>query len=195
MNTKISAGLFLSALALMLIWVGCITTGTVVITAKLAPDANGNPLNLQYNMVDFFQNGGEMEVDLRDDEDFIEYKDDIKNIDNFGFYAQVINNESYPVTFQLFLEENINANWESAQMAFDSSDHLIFTGWTIPAYDTMTITWNESMQYITGLIDIQPALERGYFSIYPIGRDAGANVAFDLTIDSMVVIVTLTGSK
>ncbi len=197
MKSKLNISVFLATIALMLIWVGCIGTGTVVVTAKLAPDANGNPVAIQHTTTDFFDNGGEMLVDLTDDADYAEYKDDIKNIDNIGFYAKVKNNESYPVTFQLFLEEDTAANWPTAQMVLDSagSNHLIFTGWTIPAFDSVAISWNESMQYITGLIDIKSALERGYFSIYPIGRKDQSEVFFDLTVDSMVVIVTLTGSK
>lgn len=195
MNRNKFAGLFLSILALMLIWVGCITTGTVVVTAKLAPDAGGNPIRLQQNTANYALNGGEIFVDLRNDTDYNDYKDNIKNIDNIGFYAKVVNNEFYPITFQLFLDEETNPHWTSAQMVFDSSDYLIFTGLTIPSRDSVTINWNESMQYITGLIDIKDALERGYFWIYPIGRDANANVNFNIRIDSMVVIVTLTGSK
>jgi hypothetical protein len=168
---------------------GCLSTGTVVITAKLSPDADGNPIHVSNQL---FAQNGEMEVDLSDNATFKQYRDDIRNIDNIGFYLEVTNNEPQPVDFQLFLEPNTSANYESVQEMLDSLTNIILTGVNVPAGKTVTIDWNQSIQYVTNLDEFKDVLKGGAFSLYAavLPRDA-----FDVTIDSLVVIVTLTGTK
>lgn len=168
---------------------GCLTTGTAVITAKLSPDAQGNPIRVSNYL---FATNGEFEVDLNDNATFKDYKDDIRNIDNIGFYLKATNNDPVDMTFQLFLEPDTSANYDSAQQLVDSYTDLILTDITIPANQTVIIDWNQSMEYVTNLDNFKDAIEGGVFSLYAaaIPRDV-----FDVTIDSLVVIVTLTGSK
>lgn len=167
---------------------GCLFTGTVVVTAKLAPDAASNPItisNLSYS-------AGKIDVDLNNDPTFNDYKDNINNIDNIGFYGKFRNNNFFDLTFQVFLESDPEKTWTSAEMAADSATALVFTGLTLSARETTEVTWNESMEYITNLDDIKAILETGRFSIYPavVQREE-----FNIAIDSLVLIITLTGSK
>ena len=179
-------------LAVLALLIGCITTATFVTTAVLV--TGSSPLDL----ADEDYSGGELEADLTDDEDFKDNRNKIKNIDNIGFYAKITNNTLDPVIFQLFLEEDISKNWDQmespAQVVVDSTTALILTGLTIPGSGTVTMNWNESMNYITGLGYIKDIIETGSFAIYPIARRGpDFDVDFDITIDSLVVIVTFTG--
>jgi|GEM_PF-3336930 len=185
---KINRWSAVSLVAAALVAVGCIMTGTYVATAKLVPDKNSQIVTVStYPGQD---SGVKLVVDLRDDPDFLENQDKIKDIESIGFYLKARNNLAGGVTFQLFLEEDTTKEWTNAQMVVDSSTELVFTGLTIPGNRTVTVEWNESIQYITNLQVIKDILEGGRFSIYPVAipRDD-----FRITIDSLVVIVTLSG--
>lgn len=182
---RLSAVSFVAAVILA---AGCIMTGTYVATAKLVPDKNSSSVTVStYPGQD---SGVKLVVDLRDDADFRDNQDKIKDIESIGFYLKARNNLAGGVTLQLFLEEDTTKEWTNAQMVVDSSTELVFTGLTIPGNKTVTVDWNQSMQYITNLQAIKDILETGRFSIYPVAipRDD-----FSITIDSLVVIVTLSG--
>lgn len=188
MYPVITVALFLAAFA------GCIMTATVLVTAKLSPNDAGQPIRI----TDTEYSGGRIVVNLNGDEDFEEYKDNIKNIDNIGFYLEASNPSFNPVTFQLFLEPDTLKNWTDAQMPIDSGSLLIFTGLTVPgrtqstALGKVVVTWEESIEYINELEAIKTYLKDGVFSVYPnvVPRDD-----FDITVDSLVLILTLTGQK
>ena len=61
----------------------------------------------------------------------------------------------------------------------------------------MTIDWNESLQYITNLDLFKDVIADGVFSLYLAAIDpvSGSRDNFNLTVDSLVFIVTLTGKK
>lgn len=171
-------------LAAAVLVAGCITTATYVVTAKLIP--NPSPVRI----TDHSYSEAELEVDLSTDHDFRENQDKIKNIESIGFYVQVKNNRPAAVSFQLFLEEDTAKNWPTGAIAADSATELVFTGLVLPGSSSVTVDWNASMAYITSLDAIKKILERGRFSLYPVAipRDD-----FDVTIDSLVVIVTISG--
>ena len=176
----------------ILIIAGCITTGTVVVTARLAPNDDGESIII----TDATFENGKIVVDLNDDPDFKDYKAQIKNIDNIGFYMEATNNEFTDANVQLFLEPDTSKNWNDPLMPVDSGSNLIFTGFSIPGRTGVPITkivnWEQSFQYITGLADVKSALETGVFAIYP---NVVPRAGFNVTIDSLVIIITLTGNK
>ncbi|MDD4050555.1 MAG: hypothetical protein PHR28_01470 [candidate division Zixibacteria bacterium] len=174
-----------AVIAAALLAAGCIMTATYVVTVRLAP----NPLPIKVSTVSD-SSAVKRVVDLRDDSDFRDNQDKIKDIESIGFYLKAKNNLADAVTFQLFLEEDTTKDWEDAQMVADSSTELIFTGLTIPGNQTVTVDWNQSMGYVTGLPAIKKILEGGRFSIYPVAIPRNN---FSVTIDSLVVIVTVSG--
>ena len=184
---KLTAAAILGTAVLL---TGCIVTGTVVLTVPIIPNADYNVLDINHNDI----SGSEIEVDLSDDGDFKEVSDKINDIDNLGFYLSVKNNLDTAVIFQLLIEEDTSKNWDTRDsavyMVVDSATVLIFHGLTIPAGQTKVVEWDESMKYITDLESAKRILETGSFSIYPaaIPRDN-----FSVSIDSLVVIVTITG--
>ncbi len=167
---------------------GCIMTGTVVITASPVPNADGETVTIS----DLNYSGAEIEVDLTNDATFKEYRDDIRNIENIGFFLKATNHEVTDTTFQLFLEPDTAKNFDSVWAILVSPADLILTGLVIPGGESVTIDWNESMEYVTNLDKYKEVLEGGVFSLYPASLD---RENFNFTIDSLVVIVTLTGKK
>jgi hypothetical protein len=164
---------------------GCIMTATYVVTVKLVP----NPGSITVSTIQH-TSATKLVVDLRDDSDFRDNQDKIKDIESIGFYLKAKNNLDQAVTFQLFLEADTTKDWLNAQMVADSSTELVFTGLNIPANQTVSVDWNQSMGYVTGLPAVKDILEKGRFSIYPVAipRDN-----FSVTIDSLVIIVTISG--
>jgi hypothetical protein len=187
-NRKYSAAA--SIILAIIILAGCITTGTIVITAKVAPKPDDSPIAISNQ--DYTE--GKIIVDITNDASFKDYKGNIKNIDNIGFYARVRNEISADATFQLFLEGDTSITWTSPDTVVlpASGTYLIFTGLMIPAGDTVEVTWNESMEYIDNLDEIKEVLETGIFSLYPVAIPRNN---FRIEIDSLVVIITLTGKK
>jgi hypothetical protein len=182
----IAAVVFIAIIALL---AGCLTTGTAVITARLAPDSEGNSVRVTNLNFGTF---AEMEVDLKDDATFRDYQDDIKNIDNIGFYLSITNNKAADVTFQLFLEPDTTVNYESVDGMVEAYADIILTDLTVPGFQKVVVDWNQSMEYVTNLLEFKDVLAGGVFSIYAA---ALPRADFDVTIDSLVAIVTLTGNK
>jgi hypothetical protein len=198
MNRAKLTYIFLPALIATVI-AGCVFTSTVVITQKVAPDSNGDPIifiNQGYPS-DTRIEGCEQLINLNDNSTFNDFKADIKNIDNVGFYISAENNLYSSTMFQLFLVPDTSKHYISPQMLVDSLADLVLTDVTIPARSKVTIDWNESMQYITNLDLFKSTIEDGVFSLYLAALDpeTGARDNFNLKIDSLVFIVTLTGKK
>lgn len=190
-RSKLSYMLFPTLVAVII--AGCVFTSTVVITHKVAPDSAGEPIaitNLSYT-------GGKQVVNLNDNSTFNDFKADIKNIDNIGFYLSVENNLFSPTMFQLFLVPDTLKDYQSPQMLVDSLADLVLTGVTVPARSQVVIGWNESMQYITNLDLFRSTIENGAFSLYLAALDTqtGRRDNFNLKVDSLVFILTLTGKK
>jgi hypothetical protein len=181
---------------------GCVFTSTVVITSRVAPDDNGESITitgLNYTK-------GEQVVDLNKNATFNDFKSDIKNIDNIGFYLSVENNlfSATPTMFQLFLVPDTSKHYTSAQMLVDSLADLVLTGVLIPGRTAtspeppqVTVDWNKSLEYITNLDLFKSVISDGVFSLYLAALDpeTGSRDNFNLTVDSLVFIVTLTGKK
>ena len=89
-------------------------------------------------------------------------------------------------------EPDTAANYDSIAVMIDEGTDLILTGVPIPENQAVTIDWNQSMEYITNLDYYKDVLEGGVFSLYAA---AIPREVFDVTIDSLVVIITLSGSK
>jgi hypothetical protein len=175
-------------LILAVIGAGCITTSTGVVKVGLAPDENGNPVRIRHLNSPIT----ELEVNLEDDPTFKDYQNDIRSIDNIGFHVSGENNMFSSTTFQIFLEPDTAANYLHIDSLLDNFVGLILTGVIFPDRGTVVIDWNASMEYVTGLDEFKEVLKGGVFSLYPtaIPRDN-----FDINLDSLVVIVTLSGSK
>jgi hypothetical protein len=204
-NLKLSY-IFLPALIAVVI-AGCVFTSTVVITSKVAPDKYGDPItfvDLNYPETTRID-GCEQLVDLTKNATFNDFKTDIKNIDNIGFYLSVKNNRFNNTTkFQLFLVPDTSKHYLSPQMLVDSLADLVLTDVLVPGPTAtspdpprVTIDWNESLQYITNLDLFKEVISDGVFSLYLAALDpaTGARDNFNLTVDSLVFIVTLTGKK
>ncbi|MCP4566090.1 MAG: hypothetical protein GY841_00775 [FCB group bacterium] len=180
------AFVFIGILSLALLLTACIPTGTIVITYVVSPDDAG----VKINLTDSEYSEGEQEVDLNDDGDFEDIKDNIESIDNIGFYLEVTNNQSTAITFQLLLEPDTSLNYTTAEAAADTVIAVILNSLTVPGDATTTINWNESMGYVGDLEFATTAIKSGNFALYPVALPTND---FDLTIDSLVVIVTITG--
>jgi hypothetical protein len=176
-----------AAVVIVLTAAGCLITGTFVITATLVPNES-NPDHVDISNLTY--TNGELEADLNGDSDFEDNKDKIRNIDAVGFYAEVTNLRSEPVSFYLFIEEDTSANWSSSANVIDSATAVVFTGFTLAANQSRIVTWDESLAYVSVDQRVKDIVETGSFSLYPAATPSDL---FSIRVDSLVVIVTLTG--
>jgi hypothetical protein len=184
MNKKLL--ILLAVISAAAIITGCIITGTVVITFLVVPDPD--PVTVTPATFE----DGELTVDLNDDEDYLEYKDDIKNIDNVSFYLSVRNNQASPVTFQILIDPDTLNDWTSIEDAIDDGVDVMFSDLTLPGSSTIILDWEEATPYTSQAEEIKTILKSGVFSIYPAAIPRNN---FNITIDSCIVVVTLTGGK
>jgi len=184
MNKRIL--ILLAVVAAAAIITGCIFSGTVVITVLAVPD----PDPVTVTNATFAD--GELEIDLKDDENYVEYKDDINNIDNVSFYLSVHNNQATPVTFQILIDPDTSNNWTDIEDAIDHGVDVLFSDLTLPGSSTLILDWDEAVPYTSQADDIKEILMEGVFSAYPAAIPRNN---FSITIDSCVVVITLSGSK
>ena len=183
MNKKLL--MLLAVISIAAIIAGCIITGTVVITVVAVPDPD------PVTVTDATFEDGELEIDLNDDEDYLNYRDDINNIDNVSFYLSVRNNQASPVTFQMLIDPDTSNNWTDIEDAIDHGVDLLFTDLTLPGASTVILDWEEATPYTSQAEEIKEILLEGVFSIYPAAIPRND---FSITIDSCVAVITLTGS-
>jgi len=168
---------------------GCLTSSTSVATVKLSPNRQGEAIRVSDQL---FATNGEIEVYLDSNAVFKDYKGDISNIDNIGFYMKLTNNDPKDVSFQLFIEPDITADYDSVQQMINEYVELLVPQIDIPANQTVTIDWGQSVQYVEDPQLFADLIKGGVFSLY-VG--AMPHDVFDITLDSLVMVITLTGNK
>lgn len=186
---KINLTILAVLLAVAAILAGCLTSSTEVITVKLSPNAQGDPIRVSDQL---FAANGEIEVNLENNAAFKDYQDDIRNIDNIGFYLSITNNDPEDVVFQLFLEPDTTADYDSVQQVIDNYVELLIPHISVPANKRVTLDWGQSVEYVESAQYFEDIIKGGAFSLY-VG--AVPHDVFDITLDSLVLVITLTGVK
>ncbi|MFH2036526.1 MAG: hypothetical protein ABIJ45_09000 [Candidatus Zixiibacteriota bacterium] len=126
-------------------------------------------------------------VDMADDEDWTDNKDDINNIDQIGFRLWIDNNGASEATPVFYMTDSMTTIFTSAQDVKDSAT-VILSGMTIPAGATLHVDYPTSIGYIKNFGLLKTVVETGKFTIYSVTED----LPYDLHIDSVTVIVTVT---
>ena len=128
------------------------------------------------------------QVDITDEEDWDEHKDDIDFIDAVGVEFYITSTEATDVTFNAYVDDYSGIGPLPASIP--STATLIIDGLTVPPGETV-ITYKESLSFLTGIDRLKELVKLGRFDYY--GTSTG-NDGNTFVIDSGKVIITFSAS-
>lgn len=176
MNKTKTLLILLSSLILAVALSGCkyIISGTFVFVEDIEFSAYGGFY--------FYQ------VDITDEPDWENHKDDIDFVDAVGVEFHIISEEPGDVTFNAYVDEYSGPG--STPTSIPSTATKIIDGLVVPPGET-TITYAGSLKILTGIDRLKTLVKKGKFDYY--GQSTG-NVGTTFVIDKGKVIITLSGS-
>lgn len=171
---QIAGGALLTAVALIL--AGCIVTGTFIADLMVRDLTFAATENLYYE-----------QVDLTENEDWDEHKDDIKSIDLVGFELWIENTSGSAQTFKGYIDDANNQLYQT-QALVEANATIILDELTLAPGDNY-VSYPESFAYIKNLETMRTLLESGQFNVYGLATGG----TFEL--DSLRVVVTFTAGQ
>lgn len=163
----------LAGLGLLAI-VGCLVSGTFIETLKI---------NAFYSKS--YEPFQAHSVDLTTKQIWIDHQDDIKNISDVRVRATI--EELSGNTAEGAVYFSTNGSYTTATALRSATDaFIVFSGLTIPAGGTVTMTFAESASYRQNLDQALKLVETGQFYIYVITPEG----PFDLHVTDITVMVT-----
>lgn len=170
-------------LAATLLLAGCLVSGTFTIVVFISgQELDDNHPNGFYHYV----------VDLTDEEDWDDHKDDIENIDVIGFDLWVRNMRSTATTFNAWVDDLGDAQITNPAL-LDANATPILQDLVIAAGpDVVThITYAESLGHLRNVAALKAYVKGGQFRLY--GHSEGTpTIGDDYILDSVRVVVTFT---
>jgi len=128
-------------------------------------------------------------VNLNEEEDYVEHKEDIKSVDEISVVALMKNNLDAPAEVKMYLSDDLTLT-SVAQIENPENATLVFVGPTVPASSTLRIGWTDGYRYVVDKNTVvDQVLGDGIFALY-----ATADGEFNLQIKAEVA-VTLTVGK
>ncbi len=167
------SGILLTVVALLL--AGCLITGTFIADIMIR--------DFDVNTDTFYAE----QVDLTEDEDWEDHKDDIKSIDLVGFELWINNTSGSAQSFKAFIDDANEQLYQTAVLV-EANATVILDELTLDPGDNY-ISYPNSFNYLRNLETIRTLLEAGQFNAY------GITTGGTFELDSMRVIVTFTAGE
>ncbi|MFH2056744.1 MAG: hypothetical protein ABIJ61_12360 [bacterium] len=161
--------------AAALLTAGCIVTGNIVILIDVG-DFGISPSGLfGYEYVDLTQNS-----------DYNDHKEDLNSIDDVGFVCKIQNTGSSSATGKLYIATGGSSS--SSPTAIPTNKILVLDGITVAAGQTRTITLEESYDYLKNFEDARDAILDEKFTVYWEVPNP-----YDVQVMDMVVVLSING--
>jgi hypothetical protein len=126
------------------------------------------------------------EVDLREDEDWQEYHDNVTGISRILFAFWVINPVAGDATAQFYISGN--GDLATAQQIQNQAT-LVLDGITVPAQDSVYVSAQDSYQYFRNVDELADRFIEGQFYLYCLSKTA----PFEIVVpDSAAFVVEFT---
>jgi hypothetical protein len=165
-------GLVLVSLALG----GCLLiSGTFVVTESFSFDVS-DYLSFQA-------------VDLTENSDWQDHKDNIDMIDAVGFSMTMDNSNGSAVTFNLYVAPYAATQQYTTKSELDDKAYVVIKDLTVPA-GTSTVTYAQSLTHLHNLDKLKELTKTGKLHLY-----ATTSLAGSFTVDPGSIVVTVSGSK
>jgi hypothetical protein len=132
-------------------------------------------------------------VDITDEKDWEDHKEDIDDVDLVGFDMYFTNNEDFDVTFNVYLAPGgDDALGSPDEVTADGSGAVkVLSNITLPTGQTH-VTYGESFAYLTNVDALKKLVKAGQFHYYGVS-DGGTDDGYK--VDKGKVIVTFSASK
>ncbi len=176
-NIIIKSGILLGLLSIFLI-AGCIFSKTFVLDKRI--DDTDITEDTEFL---FFS------VDLSEDEDWVEHRDEIKKITSVGFQLWADNLGEADVSGEFFVDDVHDVSITTAQNVRDNTTQVISEMTLVPGDNY--IDWPTSLTFIMNKETLISHVDEGEFVVYVLTH----TLPFELHVDSATVIVTFTYSK
>lgn len=157
--------------AAALLTAGCIVTGNIFIEISVGS------FTVSPNGMFGYEN-----VDLTQNSDYNDHKDDLNSIDDIGFVCTVTNTGTTSATGRLYVSNT------SSTSAIPNDKILLLDGITVGVGQVKEITLSESYNYLTNFEAARDAILKEQFTVY---WDVAGQFTLDVT--EMVIILTING--
>lgn len=170
---SLKIGLGVLALFLML-GNNCVTSGNIVVVMDL-PSVTGQT-NTSFNP-EF--------VDLTENDDWKEHKDQVNSVDDIGFACKITNYESSVATGQIWISD------KSYSSPTDVTAHAvkILDGIAVPAGGTRSIEWSESADFLSNFNEAKTIVYTEKFYLYFMA----AETPFHIDVTDIVLFLSVNG--
>jgi len=163
--------------------VGCLVSGTFVIVESLSFTTQSG----------FYPEA----INLLDNEDWAEHRDNLDKVEIVGFELWITNNEPVEWSYWAFMDDFDLSCQDISCANASTTKFLIFDTLTVPASTTMTqstkfVSYAQSFTYIKNLDKIKQMIFDGSFNYY--GFANGGLSGNGGVIDSIRVIITVNAS-
>jgi hypothetical protein len=171
----ISLKIGLGVLALFLtLGNNCITSGNIVVVVNL------DKLEGQTNTT--FQS---LPVNLENNDDWKEHKDQLNSVDDIGFACKITNHEDTVATGQIWIsEKNYTTPTDVAAHATKILDGIM-----VPANDSTSIEWKDSEKYLSNFTEAKTIVYTEKFHLYFMV----AETPFHIDVDDIVLFLSCNG--
>ncbi len=173
----IKKSLLLFSIFALLVTSGCILmSGTFTVTESFS-------FNLQTG---FYP----LRVNLTDEEDWDDHKDEIDRIDLIGFEIFMTNDEDNDITLNLYIDDAENPLHSNYTLMRNSAIRIL-DHYELEAGPNQSshITYGESFQYLENIEELKEFAKQGKFNLYGVTKTGGSSA---FKIDSGKVVITFT---
>ena len=172
---KNTIGIALTAAALVVLIGGCLLmTGQTTFYRRIDI---GVTTNTDVNPVP---------VDLNEEEDYTDHRDEIKSVDAISVVAFIKNNLPVAAKMEIYISDDAGL---ATVDEVKSDAKLVFVSPTVPASETLKIGWADGFKYV---VDKQPVIDQilgdGVFVVYaiadetPFSLDVKAEIGVTFTV-------------
>jgi hypothetical protein len=175
LSISLKIGLGVLAL-LMTLGNNCITSGNIMVVMDLAPvtgqtNTNFNPCT----------------VDLTNNSDWKEHKDQLNSVDDIGFACTIVNHESSAATGQIWISDKSY----STPDAVKASAVKILDGIVVPANGTRSIDWSESAGFLSNFNEAKTIVYTEKFYLYFMVDET--SLSFHIDVKDIVLFLSCNG--
>ena len=130
-------------------------------------------------------------VDITNEADWKNHKDEIDDIDLVGFELWFTNNEAFEVTFNAYVDDGAAPEY-STFSEVDANADKVLDNLILPAGPggKTHITYGNSFKFIENVDKLKKAVKSGKFHFYGV---SSGGTATGFVVDSAVVVVTFSG--
>lgn len=152
----------------------CITTGNVMV-AEYLDDLIGQT----------DQNFDKGEIDLTNNGDWQEHKDQLNSIDDIGFACVIKNNTSTVATGQIYISDKAYSTADAARVGAVK----ILDGIVVAANATREIKWQDSYDFLTNFDEAKRIIYTEHFYVYFMVKET----PFSIDVTKIVIFLSVNG--